>query len=283
MHMTLDVALSPEALPEARKGTVCAVIDVLRATTTIVTALASGAAEVRPFRTARGARLASRALDRQSYLLGGEENGLRIRGFDLGNSPQEYRDPGVVSGKTILFATTNGTPAIRRAFELSSVPVYMAALVNLSSVSAAMAAEVYRIPSSASAEDHGPSATGASHPHPTLSHQGEERPNRILLMCSGREGRLALEDVFCAGLMAEALKARLGRPGIAIGLGDSALVAGAFAAANTGRALEVLRSGGHGRYLQSIGFGKDLEFASRVDLYQTVPAFDGVRISARTR
>jgi hypothetical protein len=72
--------------------------DVLRATSTIITALASGAIEVRPCMTVEEAKVSVAKLPRDSYLLGGEEMGESIPGFDLGNSPFEYMAREVVEG-----------------------------------------------------------------------------------------------------------------------------------------------------------------------------------------
>src|SRR5881396_4089738 len=87
------------------------VIDVLRATTTIVTALANGAKAVIPAATSEEAvRLASH-LEKDGVLLAGERRSVKIDGFALGNSPREMT-PAAVAGKTIVLATTNGTPAL---------------------------------------------------------------------------------------------------------------------------------------------------------------------------
>src|SRR3954453_11545866 len=79
----------------------CVVIDVLRATTTIVYALAAGAREGIPCRTIDEARKLARELSPDSVVLGGERHGLPIEGFDLANSPAEST-PQVVAGKTVV-------------------------------------------------------------------------------------------------------------------------------------------------------------------------------------
>jgi len=93
-------------------GGIAVVIDVLRASTTIITALAHGAAGVRPALTTEQAReLAAGSGAGPAMLLGGERGGLRIDGFDLGNSPLEYA-PARVAGRRIVITTTNGTAAL---------------------------------------------------------------------------------------------------------------------------------------------------------------------------
>jgi len=99
-----------EARTEIWGGKTVLVIDVLRATTCIVTALENGAASVYPADTVASARNGKRSGD----LLGGERYGKRIQGFDLGNSPLEYT-PQIVSGRRVILTTTNGTRAVRKA------------------------------------------------------------------------------------------------------------------------------------------------------------------------
>src|SRR5262245_58999996 len=91
------------ALPE--RGETAGAVDVLRAPTTPTVALGAGARRVREAVTAEEAR-EMRAAE-EGALLCGEREGLRIPGFDLGNSPFEYEPP-VVQGRTLLFASTNG-------------------------------------------------------------------------------------------------------------------------------------------------------------------------------
>ena len=97
--MELDVVIAPTLLQEDElQGRICAVVDVLRATSTITTALVSGAAALRPCLSIDEARSGAADLGRGQALLGGEERGERIPGFDLGNSPLEYLVEGVWKG-----------------------------------------------------------------------------------------------------------------------------------------------------------------------------------------
>ena len=248
--MILDVTLSPDLLPRSFAGSLCTVIDVLRATTTIITALASGASEVHPCISAAEARRCAEAIGHKSYLLGGEKGGLRIPGFHLGNSPIEYLDSGKIAGKIIYFATTNGTPALRRAYKVSTNPVYLAALVNLSAVSSAIIRAI----------------TGNS-------------LTKICLICAGRYGKPSLEDFLCAGLILPPVQDGLLQSGITCQLSDAASIAIEFSKLNKEKPLEVLAASEHGQYLQRIGFAADLKFASQIDKYQIVPIFDGSRIT----
>jgi 2-phosphosulfolactate phosphatase len=95
--MRADIELIPRDVPNRKgEGKVFVVIDVLRATTTIIEALSNGCTDVTGEET----------------LIGGERGGLKVDGFDLGNAPREYsRD--VVSGKRVILTTTNGTRALQ--------------------------------------------------------------------------------------------------------------------------------------------------------------------------
>ena len=107
-------------------------IDVLRASTTIATALAHGASAVLPRRSIDEA-FAARA-DHPGALLGGERGGVRIAGFDLGNSPAEYAAERV-AGRPVVITTTNGTAALAACHDAAEVLV--GAMVNRAAVAAA--------------------------------------------------------------------------------------------------------------------------------------------------
>ncbi|HND55726.1 MAG TPA: 2-phosphosulfolactate phosphatase, partial [Pirellulaceae bacterium] len=120
-------------------GRTAVVIDVLRATTTIIQALAAGAESVVPCVEVDAAVETARRLG-QAAMLAGERGGVKLAGFDLGNSPAEYI-PEVVGGRAIVLTTSNGTRAIAAA--RSSAHLLIGALVNRASV-AALAASLGR-------------------------------------------------------------------------------------------------------------------------------------------
>jgi 2-phosphosulfolactate phosphatase len=249
--MKIDVVLTPRLLSDSDcKGSLCSVIDVLRATTTIVVALAKGATAVYPCRDAAEARKRASATSGSNILLGGEEEGFRIPGFNLGNSPLEYQSSDSIAGKTIIFATTNGTPTMQKAYSCSGASVYIAALANLPAVSAALVQAAVA-----------------------------DSPTGILLICSGRYGSPSSEDLYCAGLLIGNIIDKLLQAGIDPEPGDGALIAAGFAGGDEEKALKALSESEHGRYLQSIGFNADLEFASHIGRYDVVPVFDGDRIT----
>jgi len=249
--MKIDVVLTPKLLSDSNcKGSLCCVIDVLRATTTIVVSLANGATAVYPCVDATEARKRAESTSGDNILLGGEERGLRIPGFHLGNSPLEYQSSDSIAGKIIFFATTNGTPTMQKAHSCSGAPVYITSLANLPAVSSALVLAAVA-----------------------------DSPTGILLVCSGRYGTPSAEDLYCAGLLAGNIMDKLLHAGISFELGDGALIAAGFAGGDEGRALKVLTESEHGRYLQSIGFNADLEFSSLIGRYDVVPIFDGDRIA----
>jgi 2-phosphosulfolactate phosphatase len=176
MQTSIEVLFTPAdfaALAERDLGqTWCVVFDVLRATSSMVTALAGGAEAVIPLADISEA-LAFRSTHPQA-LLAGERNGLRITGtltggveFDLGNSPREFT-PERIRGKIIVMTTTNGTRALRACARAQRV--LAASFLNLS----ATAREV-------------------------RSH----RPPNLLLVCSGTLEQAAYEDALGAGALCD--------------------------------------------------------------------------------
>jgi 2-phosphosulfolactate phosphatase len=168
--MKVDVVRLPQELQgkEHVFGRAVVVFDVLRATTSMVTALASGALEVRVFDSLETASRACNEHQSTPRLLAGERKCLRPDGFDLGNSPGDFADVRV-RGKTIFLSTTNGTRAIVAA--QGAKKLMAAALVN-----ARATAEALR---SFSLD--------------------------VTLLCAGTNAEIAPEDMIGAGAVAEAM------------------------------------------------------------------------------
>jgi len=164
--MTIDVALNPAEiarLPQRDLSqTTCVVFDILRATSTMITALAHGAREIHPVRTIDEAR--ELRAEHPRAMLGGERHGELIDGFDLGNSPLEYRNIGPAR---IITTTTNGTIALRACEHAERV--FVGALLNLGAV---------------------------------VEELRWDEPERLLLVCAGTFEDFALEDAVAAGLLA---------------------------------------------------------------------------------
>src|SRR5947208_8113493 len=128
----VQVHLLPDLAPPGRlAGGVAVVIDVLRATTTMIHALAAGCTAVRPCAEVDEARDLAGQMHAGRVLLGGERGGEPLSGFDLGNSPREYTAK-LCRGTTLVLTTTNATRALLRAAEAERVLV--AGFVNYSAV-----------------------------------------------------------------------------------------------------------------------------------------------------
>lgn len=166
--MKLDAVFAPAEIEGSRlTGRAIAVIDVLRATSSILTALANGARAVIPVDTVERAVRTAREIGAGEAVLCGERGSRPIDGFQLGNSPAEFSKANVC-GRTLVMTTTNGTPALLAGSAGSRCIV--AALLNATAAAAALAGE----------ED-------------------------VVLLCAGRGGRFALDDAVCAGLIARRL------------------------------------------------------------------------------
>lgn len=123
------VHLLPSLIPpDALRGGVAVVIDVLRATTVMVQALDSGIDSIRPCLEIEEAQALAATFSDKSVILGGERRGLPIEGFDLGNSPSSYTSE-ICRGRTLVMTTTNGTRAIHAS--LNADRVFIAAFSNL--------------------------------------------------------------------------------------------------------------------------------------------------------
>jgi 2-phosphosulfolactate phosphatase len=165
VHVHLLPALVPAG---ALAGGLAVVIDVLRATTTVVHALAAGCRAVLPCAEVEEARDLAGGMRAGRVLLGGERGGAALPGFDLGNSPREYTAR-LCRGNTLVLTTTNGTRALVRAAEAARVLV--AAFVNYSAVCEQL--------------------------------RQDARPVHII--CAGTEGSVSLEDTLLAGALVDYL------------------------------------------------------------------------------
>jgi 2-phosphosulfolactate phosphatase len=170
MKMRVDAVLNPPEiakLPERDlSGTTCVVFDVLRATSSMITALAHGAEEIHPVATLEEARAGRE--ENRGFLLAGERQGDMPAGFDFGNSPLEFRD---VRGARIFWTTTNGTLALRACEAAERVLV--GSLLNLEA---------------------------------TIEELRWAEPEHLVLVCAGTFETFALEDAYAAGCLAAGLE-----------------------------------------------------------------------------
>ncbi|NMB24085.1 MAG: 2-phosphosulfolactate phosphatase [Firmicutes bacterium] len=231
MARYVDVALLPGEMEFIQaEGTLAVIIDVLRASTTMVTALANGAAQVIPLKDIEKAR--ARHAQEPGFLLGGERNANPPPGFDLGNSPREYTKE-KVGGRGVIMTTTNGTAALEAAHKGGATTIIVGALTNRQAVVDFC-------------QDH-------SEP--------------ILLVCAGCQGRFSLEDALCAGAIIA---------GLGSGLKRSDTAETCLALYETwgpqGLAKQIFGSV-HGQRLERIGYGEDIEWATRLDVSSLVPIY----------
>lgn len=169
-HINLEL-VATDAAAAVKRQDITVIVDVLRASSTIVTALASGAQAVMPLRNVEEARRMKRA--NPEYVLAGERGGLRPRGFDLGNSPLEYTRERV-ENKGILLTTSSGTQALAAAKEAPVTVV--GSFLNAAAVSY------------------------------VVKQLSKEKELGITIALSGKRGKFSLEDFLCGGALVARLR-----------------------------------------------------------------------------
>lgn len=157
------LASAKEALNKNFKGKNVVVIDVLRATTVMITALKNGAEKIYPFKEIKEA--VEKREELKDGFLAGERKGLKIEGFDFGNSPLEFTEE-KIKGKVICMTTSNGTRAIENS--QSADNIYIASYLNVTSI-------VEKI---------------------------MESDKDLVIVCAGTDDEFSLDDSLCAGIIA---------------------------------------------------------------------------------
>ena len=245
MPAALSVHFLPALVtPEELAGGDVVMIDVLRASTTMVHALVAGAKCVIPCREVEETRRQRETITSEDVVLGGERAGLPIEGFDLGNSPSEYT-PEAGRVKAIAFTTSNGTLALMQCRAAARISI--GAFVNLSAV---------------------------------VERRTGERP--IHLLCAGTRGRITREDVLCAGAICGRLmqtvvddtavndQARIALSTWRAAVPDQLQCPSSFAPL-LARALLDTQGG---RNLTKIGLSHDIYDAAQIDRFHIVPELD---------
>jgi 2-phosphosulfolactate phosphatase len=226
----IDAALTPgEALGPCD---VAVVVDTIRATTTALYALRQGYAQVICCAEVDDARAAAAEIG-PSAILAGERDCMRIEGFHLGNSPREF-DAGQPLGDVLVLTTTNGTRAVLQA-QTEGRFVLVGALANLSAT-AAHAARLARA-------DRG----------------------RVAVRCAGVRGAVALDDVYTAGRLVDAIASYLPEWPV----GDAASLARASAAAYSS-AYGALSASQSARELIAVDLSDDVRVCAQVDAVDIV-------------
>ncbi|WP_337865758.1 2-phosphosulfolactate phosphatase [Ignavibacterium sp.] len=235
--MKLNILFSPIVADELYfTGKTTVVIDVLRASSTIVTALKNDAKEIVPVATIEFAVKVSGGMFGGQTLLGGERNTKKIEGFALGNSPLEYEEK-IVSGKSIVFYTTNGTKALVKA--KFSENLLVCSFLNLSIVAKHLV---------------------------SLN-------NNVEIICAGRNNFFSLEDTVCAGKLAAEIISL--EPEVE--LNDSVAAALALNEKYGNDLLAMLKQSDHGKLLAENGFEEDINYCSQLNVVNVIPYyFNGV-------
>lgn len=166
--MKIDLIISASDIKEEKiKNKTVVVIDILRATSVIVTALNNGCNEVIPVLEVEDAMKIAKD-NREKYILGGERNALKIEGFDFSNSPLDYTKD-VVKDKTLIMTTTNGTRAIYGA--MSAKNILIGAMINAKYV----------------------------------ANKVLDLDNDLVIINSGTNGEFSIDDFICAGYIIDCI------------------------------------------------------------------------------
>ncbi|OQX90184.1 MAG: hypothetical protein B6D57_04470 [Candidatus Coatesbacteria bacterium 4484_99] len=233
--MRIDVTFTPGELKaylansDRNHRRLIVIIDVLRATTTIITALKNKAIWVLPVLAPEEAFEMKKVYG--DAILAGERDGEKIDGFDLGNSPFEFTEE-VVAGRGIIQSTTNGTVNIRYAMGYGEVII--CSFININAVRRFC-----------------------------LDYNAD-----ILVACSGRYNIMCLEDAVCAGILVEGIIEQSDCYRYEM---DSVIISMHLYDECRNEILGMLKKSQHGRYLTSLGYGRDLEFSAKVDSTDIVP------------
>ncbi len=232
---SIDVILAPVCLDQTELDRVWIVIDVLRASSTIVTLMNKGCRYVYTVETITEAR--SLAQSKQLLLIG-ERKGLCIDGFDFSNSPYDLHNASLPTGKSAVLTTTNGTKAVEM---VAVAPVVLIGCFLNANAVCKRAIEL---------------ATRYN--------------TDIGILCAGRKGRLALDDAFCAGYLVKNLTSSFIKFSQRVLLSDSGLVAQrlyeSYPTISSG-----FQESHSGRLLKHIRCEKDLVICSKLGITEIVP------------
>ena len=236
--MKLFVYHTPESTPTDSLPECAIAVDVLRATTTIATALHAGAEAVQAFSDIQKLMDTSEQWPAESRLRFGERGGAKVEGCDLGNSPLACT-PEVVQGKRIFMSTTNGTRALER---IQGAPtVLTGALINRQAVVKYL-----------------------------MSHQ----PESIWIVGSGWEGSYSLEDTVCAGAIADSLLSQFSLSSPISEVNDEVLAAIALYRQWQDQLVDLLQQSSHGKRLLGLSNVKgsaDIDYCAELDTVDSLP------------
>ncbi|MGL5793974.1 MAG: 2-phosphosulfolactate phosphatase family protein [Waterburya sp.] len=233
--MKLFVYHTPERTPTEQLPDCAVVIDVLRATTTIATALDAGAEAVQAFSNMEDLIRQSNLWHPDKRLRAGERGGMKVEGCDLGNSPLDCT-PEVVKNKRLFISTTNGTRALQRVAKASQV--IAAAQINRKAA---------------------------------VNYLLENQPETVWIVGSGWEGDYSLEDTVCAGAIAQLLLRQSDVSQKDLFGNDEVIGAIALYEQWQDNLLNVFRLCSHGQRLLRLNGQEDLKYCSQTDILDVLP------------
>lgn len=233
--MKLFVYHTPERTPTDRLPDCAVVIDVLRATTTIATALDAGAEAVQTFSNIEELMRQAESWSADKRLRAGERGGMTVEGFEMGNSPLACK-PCVVKDKRLFLTTTNGTRALQRVEH--SPQVITAAQINR------RAAVNYLL---------------------------ETQPETVWIVGSGWEGDYSVEDTACAGAIAQSILQQSDTSLTELFGNDEVIGAIALYEQWKDNLLNVFRQCSHGQRLLKLNGDEDLDYCSQTDILDVLP------------
>ncbi len=237
--MRIDIQFIPFPPPDPHflSHRVAVVIDVLRATSTMVQAMLQGALEIIPVATVEKAFQMAKSFPRHSILLGGERESKKIQGFDLGNSPKEYVVE-KVKGKKLILTTTNGTKAFH--FVSPGKEILAGSFLNIGAI----------------------------------AKRCLELDRDLFIFPSGDEGNFSLEDAVCGGMLIQLIAKKGKNPMV---LTDASQCARILYQRFEADVIEAFYLSSHGEELIHRGFEGDLAYCAQIDITDIVPEFkDGV-------
>jgi 2-phosphosulfolactate phosphatase len=226
---------TPELAPTGKTPDCAIVVDVLRATSTIATVLASGGEAVQAFSDLDQLMAVSENWPAEKRLRAGERGGAKVAGFELGNSPLDCTRE-LVQGRRLFISTTNGTRALQRIQD--SPIVLAAALINRAAV---------------------------------VKFLLEKQPETVWIVGSGWEGSFSLEDTVCAGAIAHGVLQKSELSPDELAGNDEVISAIALYSQWQNDLLGLFHHASHGKRLLRLASDEDLKYCAQTDILDVLP------------
>lgn len=230
--MIIDICVSPALYPFYQKeNDVVIVVDIFRATTTMCAAFNNGAAAIIPVADIEEAR----RYKSEGYLVGAERNTRKVDFADFGNSPFEYTKE-KVSGREIIFTTTNGTRAIEAAKDCGQL--FIGAFSNID----------------------------------TLAEKCLQRGERLVVLCAGWNNKVNIEDTLFGGAFAEKM---MKRTNVTVDSDAARMALGLWQSAKK-NPIDFVKPSDHYKRLADNGVESDAAFCFVENTVSVVPFYDKI-------